>query len=235
MENIMGTQLSYEVETVLNAAEKKAKPKPPKRQVIGYLRVSTNGQDLENQKLGILALANERGWKVDFREEKASGRISYKDRDLGKTIEGLKKGDVLIVSELSRLGRSMLEIFQLLAELSGRGINVYSIKGGYVVDNTLQSKILTMVFAMAAEIERDLISQRTKEALAKKKAEGVKLGRPTGSLGTSKLDGKEEELRELVRKGVSTSALAKIYECSWPTMDHFLQTRGIIKERPASA
>ena len=196
-----------------------------KTKVIGYLRVSTGLQDSENQKLGILKLANEHGWKVDFIEETVSGRVSYKERELGKVVKELKEGDVLIVSELSRLGRSMLEIMTLLCELVDRGIKLYAIKGNHRVDNSIQSKVMTMVLCMAAEIERELISQRTKEALQRMKKEGVKLGRPKGVPGKSKLDGKEEEIRKLLDKEVGIASLAKIYDCSWPTMKNFINKK----------
>ena len=196
-----------------------------KNKIIGYLRVSTGEQDLQNQKNGILELANKNGWKVEFKEEKVSGKVSYKERLLGNIIEGLQQGDILLVSELSRLGRSMLEIMTLLRELSEKKIRVYSIKGNYELSgDSIQSKVMTMVFCMASEIERDLISQRTKEALKRKKDEGVKLGRPKGP-GKSKLDDKIEEIKCLYEKKVSVASLGKIYNCSWPTMSNFIQNK----------
>lgn len=156
--------------------------------------------------------------------------MSYKNRELGKTIETLKQGDILIVTELSRLGRSMMEIMRLLSELLEKGIRVYAIKGNYKLDNSIQSKIMTMVLCMATEIERDLMSQRVKEALARKKKEGVKLGRPKGVPGKSKLDDKEAEIRTLLDKKVSIVSLAKIYDCSWPTMKNFIEKK-ILKDR----
>ena len=197
--------------------------------VIGYLRVSTNGQELENQRLGILQFANEQGWKVDFVEEMVSGTKSYKERELGRVVSDLNKDDVLIVSELSRLGRSMLEIMTLLCELAEKGIRVYAIKGSHKVDNSIQSKIMTMVLCMASEIEKELISQRTKEALQRKRQEGVVLGRPKGVPGKSRLDGKEEEIKKLLDKGVGIAPLAKIYDCSWPTMKNFIKKKVLRK------
>lgn len=197
----------------------------PHQKIIGYLRVSTGFQDLQNQKHGILELANKNSWKIDFREEKVSGKVSYKERLLGDIIESLHVGDILLVSELSRLGRSMLEIMTLLGELSLKGIRVYAVKGNHELNgDSIQSKIITMVLCMASEIERDLISLRTKEALKRKKDEGVKLGRPKGP-GKSKLDDKIEEIRNLYEKKVSTASLAKIYNCSWPTMSNFVQKK----------
>jgi putative DNA-invertase from lambdoid prophage Rac len=179
--------------------------------------------------LGILKLASEHGWKVDFIEETVSERVSYKERELGKVVKELKEGDILIVSELSRLGRSMLEIMTLLCELVECGVKLYAIKGNHRVDNSIQSKVMTMVLCMAAEIERELISQRTKEALQRKKREGFKLGRPKGVPGKSKLDGKEEEIRRLLDKEVGIASLAKIYDCSWPTMKNFINKKVIRK------
>ena len=195
------------------------------QKVIGYLRVSSAQQDLENQKLGILDFANSNHWKVEFIEEKVSGRVSYQERKLGSIIKTLNTGDIIIVSELSRLGRSMLEIMKLLCELSEGGIKIYAIKGNHKVDDSIQSKIMTMVLCMAAEIERDLISQRTKEALAKKKKEGVTLGRPKGVPGKSRLDGKEDEIKALLDKKVGIASLAKIYDCTWPTMKNFIKKK----------
>lgn len=207
---------------------KKVKRRPVKRKVVGYLRVSTSRQDVENQKLGILDLANKNNWKVELIEETVSGTVSYKKRKLGEVVENLKEGDIVVVSELSRLGRSMLEIMTLLCDLSDRGIKVFAVKGNHRVDDSMQSKIMTMVLCMAAEIERELISQRTKEALAKKKLAGVKLGRPKGVPGRSKLDGKKEEIKNLLAKKVSIASLSKIYDCSWPTMDNFIRKKVLV-------
>tara|TARA_B100000315_G_C14353222_1_gene484951 strand:+ start:119 stop:742 length:624 start_codon:yes stop_codon:yes gene_type:complete len=198
--------------------------------VIGYLRVSSGPQDLDSQKFGILKLANEKNWQVQFIEEKASGRISYKERRLGELIHDLKERDVLVVSELSRLGRSMLEIMELLSLLSRKGVRVYAVKGNYEIDNSIQSKILTMVFCMAAEIEKELISSRTKEALAKKKSEGFKLGRPLGP-GKSKLDGNEADIKKFLDKKVSIASLAKIYDCSWLTVANFIDNRVLVNSK----
>ena len=179
--------------------------------VIGYLRVSTGGQELENQKLGILQFANGHGWKVELIQETVSGTVSYKERGLGKIVQELRANDVLIVSELSRLGRSMLEVITLLCELSDRGVKVYAIKGNHKVDNSIQSKVMTMVLCMAAEIEKELISQRTKEALQRKRLEGVKLGRPKGVPGKSKLDVHREEIIALLKVGSRQNYLAERY------------------------
>ncbi len=192
-----------------------------------YLRVSTDRQDAENQRLEILKLANDKGLgQVLFTEDSASGKTNWKQRKLGEVLEGLEAGDVLLVAELSRLGRSMLEIMEILSICVEREIKVYAAKGSWALDGTMQSKIVAMVFAMAAEIERDLISQRTKAALATRKAQGVKLGRPSGP-GKSKLDVHEEAIREYLDLGVPKKRIAEILGTSPRNLSHWLKQRGI--------
>src|SRR5947207_2390564 len=159
-----------------------AKKTPPaKHKTIGYLRVSTGAQELEKNKADILHLANQYDLgRVQFIEEKASGKISWRKRRIAELLDTLEAQDCIIVSELSRLGRSMLECMEILSIATQKGISVYAVKGNWRLDQSIQSKILAMAFSMAAEIERDLISQRTKEALAARKAAGIKLGRPRG-------------------------------------------------------
>ena len=139
-------------------------------------------QDNAKNKTDFLALANEKGLgKVEFVEDKISGKVSWKERQIFTVLNQLQKGDVLLISEFSRLGRSMLEIMEIILFAIEKEIKMYTVKGNWQLDDTIQSKIMAMVFAMAAEIERDLISQRTKEALRVKKANGMILGRPKGS------------------------------------------------------
>src|SRR5205809_7333773 len=146
---------------------------------MAYLRVSTIDQDIEKNKSAILALANHKVLgHVHFVEEKVSGKISWRKRKIAEILETAQKGDNIIVSELSRLGRSMLECMEILSIATQKGINVYAFKGNWQLDSSIQSKIIAMAFSMAAEIERDLISKRTKEALIARKMSGMKLGRP---------------------------------------------------------
>lgn len=194
---------------------------------ISYLRVSTDGQDLEKNKMDILKLANAKKLgNVEFVEEKISGKINWKKRKIFDVINSLNIGDNLIVSELSRLGRSMLEIMEILAISTEKKINVFSVKGNWNLDNSIQSKIIAMAFTMAAEIERDLISSRTKEALATKKAQGIKLGRPKG-IGRSKLDDKRLEIEALLANGSTKRFIAKRYGCSEAGLHHFLKKHRI--------
>ena len=148
----------------------------PSSTVIGYLRVSTADQNIDKNKADILQLANHHDLgRVRFVEEKISGKVSWRNRKLAEVLDSLGENDTIVVSELSRLGRSMLECMEILSVAAQKRINVYSVKGAWRLDQSIQSKIIAMAFSMAAEIERDLISQRTKEALRFKKAQGMKL------------------------------------------------------------
>jgi DNA invertase Pin-like site-specific DNA recombinase len=194
---------------------------------IAYLRVSTDDQDIEKNKFDILHLANEKALgKVRWVEETVSGRLSWKRRKIAGVIEELAQGDHLIVSELSRLGRSMLECMEILSIASQKGINIYAVKGNWQLDNSIQSKIVAMAFSMAAEIERDLISQRTKEALAAKKKAGMRLGRPTG-VGKSKLDPYRPEIEALLANGSTQKFIAKRYGTSEVNLSRWMKKRGL--------
>jgi DNA invertase Pin-like site-specific DNA recombinase len=200
--------------------------------VYAYIRVSTNGQDAENQKYAILDYANaEKLGNVEIVEEVVSGTVSWEKRDLAALLSKLQKDDLLVVTELSRLGRSMLEIMEMLSRLTKRGIKVHALKGRYRLDDGIQSKVLAFAFALASEIERDLISQRTKESLARRKEAGQKLGRPKGRLGKSKLDGKEGEIEKLLEHRVAKSAIARLTGISRPALLSFIRTRGLDKGR----
>jgi DNA invertase Pin-like site-specific DNA recombinase len=197
---------------------------------IGYLRVSTIDQDLEKNKHDILDFANDKDFgKVEWVEEKVSGKISWKERKIKGVIDDLNEGDRLIVPELSRLGRSMLEIMEILAVAKEKGIHIYDIKGNWELNGTIQSKVMAMVFSIAAEIERDLISSRTKEALQARKAAGVKLGRPKGP-GKSKLDPYKEEIIALMKTGSTKTYLARKYETSLPNFYNWLKKNKITVE-----
>ena len=149
---------------------------PSTPRTVAYLRVSTRDQDLEKNKADILLLAHRREFgQVYFVEETVSGLVPWRQRQIAQVLDDLQAGDRLVVSELSRLGRSMLECMEILALAAQKGIQLYAVKGEWQLDGTMQSKIMAMVFAMAAEIERELISQRTKEALRVKKAAGATL------------------------------------------------------------
>ena len=196
---------------------------------IAYLRVSTLGQDNEKNKSDILAIANEKGLgKVEFVEDVMSGKVSWKKRQIFTVLNSLEKGDVLLISEFSRLGRSMLEIMEIILFAIEKEIKMYTVKGGWQLDETIQSKIMAMVFAMAAEIERDLISQRTKEALRVKKANGMVLCRPKGP-GKSKLDVYKDEIEALINNGSTQKFIANRYGATESTLSNWIKKNGIVK------
>jgi len=181
---------------------------------IAYLRVSTQDQDLEKNKSDLLMLAHNYDLgKVEFVDEVVSGKVSWKKRKISEVIENLSKGDNLIISELSRLGRSMLEVMEILSVCNQKGINIYAVKGNWQLNSSIQSKIVAMAYALASEIERDLISLRTKESLRIKKQNGVKLGRPKGR-GKSKLDPYRPEIEALLANGATKRFVAHRYGVS---------------------
>lgn len=200
---------------------------PNSVRTIGYLRVSTKDQDLEKNKAEILHLANEKKLgNVDWVEEKVSGTKDWKKRKLGEVVYDLKDGDTIVVSELSRLGRSMLQILEIIEHCRSNDIKIYAVKGGWSLDDSMQSKILSMFLGMASEIERDLISSRTKEALKAKKASGVKLGRPKGS-GSSKLDPYREEIEAMLKCGTRQNYIAKKYDMTPAALSQWIKKHKI--------
>ena len=190
---------------------------------IGYLRVSSETQNIEKNKTEILRFANEKKLgPVIWIEEIVSGRVSWRKRKIGGVINDLQAGDHLIVSELSRLGRSMLECMEILAVALSKQLNIYAVKGNWRLDASIQSKIIAMAFSMAAEIERELISKRTKEALEAKKKQGVKLGRPKG-IGKSKLDKYRVEIEALLANGSTQRFIARRYGTTETNLSRWLK------------
>ena len=200
---------------------------------IAYLRVSTGSQDLANQKLAVLDYARQKHFAIDrFVEAQASSRKGRDTRRIDELLEALEAGDRLVVSELSRLGRSLGQVIQLVDELVKRKVRFTAVKEGIRFEGRqdLQTKVMIALFGLFAEVERDLISERTKEGLVAARARGRLLGRPKGSLGTSKLDGKEGEIRKLLEKEVSKRSLAKIMDVSTTNLRHFIRTRKLTPE-----
>ena len=209
-----------------NSRKSLASEKSPAK-AVGYLRVSTGEQELDKNKADILRLANDANLgRVRFVEEKISGKISWRKRKVAEILDELTKGDALIVSELSRLGRSMLECMEILSVALQKGVSVYSVKGNWKLDDSIQSKIVAMAFSMAAEIERDLISQRTKEALRYKKEQGIKLGRPPGP-GKSKLDAFRPEIEALLANGSTQKYIARRYKATEATVSNWVKKNNI--------
>jgi DNA invertase Pin-like site-specific DNA recombinase len=195
---------------------------------VAYLRVSTGSQDLANQKMAVLDYAKPQRFTVDrFVEAQVSSRKTPAERGIDDLLGTLDAGDRLIVSELSRLGRSLGQVIRIVDELVKRKVRFVAIKEGIRFEGKqdMPTKVMITLFGLFAEVERDLISQRTKEGLAAARAKGRLLGRPKGSLGKSKLDGKEEEIRLLLEKTVSKASIAKIVGVSRTALHHFIRTR----------
>lgn len=197
-----------------------------------YLRVSTEYQETEKNKADVLKFANDRDFgKVHFVEEKVSGTKSWKERKIKRIIDELGDGDKLIVPELSRLGRSMLEIMEILALAKEKGIEIYDVKNGWELNGTIQSKVMALVFSIAAEIERDLISKRTIEGLRVARAKGKLLGRPRGP-GKSKLDQFREEIISLIKTGSTQTYIARKYKTTQPNLYNWLKKNRLQNIKP---
>jgi len=202
---------------------------------IAYLRVSTDEQDLKKNRADILHLANEKNLgRVHWVEETVSGQVSWRKRKIAQVLETLQAGDNLVVSELSRLGRSMLECIEILSIATEKKINIYAVKGNWQLDGSIQSKIMAMAFSMAAEIERDLLSQRTKEALAARKRAGFKLGRPKG-IGKSKLDQYRPEIEAFLQNGATQKFIANRYGTTEANLSRWMAKHHIKKVRLKNA
>lgn len=196
--------------------------------IYGYIRVSTDKQDCENQKLGIEAKATALDLRIDRYIEDAgiSGATEPEERALGGMLRRLRSGDVIICSELSRLGRKMFMIMRILEHCMKIGARLYTVKDGYELGDNIQSKVLAFAFGLSAEIERNLISQRTREALANLQVRGIKLGRPTGKKNQSHIiDGREKQILDMYSAGISKRAIARKIHVSPPTISRFLVSR----------
>lgn len=193
--------------------------------IYAYLRVSTDDQDTANQRMGVEAKARALGLAIDkyIIDDGISGTVEPNKRKLGKLLKQIQPGDVIIVSELSRFGRRLFMLFDILKRLLDKNVRVYSVKDGYSLDETLQSKVLAFAFGMAAEIERDMISQRTRESLARIKASGRKLGRPFGSKNKKHaMDGKYGIATQLLSQGHTKTYVAKSINVSLRTLNRYI-------------
>jgi DNA invertase Pin-like site-specific DNA recombinase len=202
---------------------------PTKPRNIAYLRVSTVDQDTEKNKADILKFANSKRFgHIVFVEEKVSGAKHWKQRKIKEVIDELGDGDRLILPELSRLGRSMLEIMAVAKE---KGIAIYDVKNGWELNSSIQSKVMAMIFSIAAEIEKDLIRKRTVEGLQAARAKGKLLGRPKGP-GKSKLDQYKEEIVALLKTGSTHVYIAKKYKTSQPNLYNWLRKHDLAGIKP---
>lgn len=193
-----------------------------------YLRVSSDQQDIKNQKFGLLEYCNNRNINpIKFIEDTVSGKIIWKERVIGNILEKATKGDLIIASEISRLGRSTLQVLEILEAAAKKEISVHIAKNHMVIDGSIQSTITATILGLAAQIEREFISSRTKEALAKRKADGFKLGRPRGQSQLLKLDSFADEIIDYLKKGINKRAISKLIECSPSTLYLWLKRRKV--------
>lgn len=199
--------------------------------VVAYLRVSTEKQFLENQREEIIRFAEKNGMNIDrWYMETVSGKVCSKDRKLAGVLDRMQPGDSLIITEISRLSRTLLEIMTILNSCIKKEVVLYSTKEGYVFQNDINSKVLGFAFGLMAEIERNLISMRTKEALERRRSEGKHLGRKIGD--TPKMKLLKANRRRLVKEhqnGMSCAALAREMGVSRTTMSRFLGDKKILK------
>jgi DNA invertase Pin-like site-specific DNA recombinase len=197
---------------------------------IAYLRVSKDTQDLNNQKVEVFEYARHHNLKINqVVEIEISSRKDRDKRRVDEVLSVLRPGDNLIVSELSRLGRSTGEVISIIDELIRKKVKFVAIKQNWIVngENDMLTKVMKTVLSLFAELERDLISQRTKQALAARKAAGQPLGRPKGSTGVSKLDGKRKEIEELLKDRAAKAFIARRLKVSRTTLIDYIKTRGL--------
>lgn len=198
--------------------------------IYAYYRVSTDKQDYESQRFGVLDYASRCGYEIDEEvvDDGVSGTVKVKDRKLGALLKKMKAGDILLTSELSRLGRSASDVINTCQEMYKKGIQCYMIKNGMSVDNSPMGKLMIAIFSAFAEMERDLISMRTKEGLAKRKAEGVILGRKLGVKNKShKLQEHKEEITELLKDGWCVAFIARKFNVAFNTIQNFIKRENI--------
>lgn len=193
--------------------------------VYAYLRVSTDAQDVDNQRRGVAEYCAGRGWLPGYFEDTASGRTPWRERALGQLLDRMQRGDVLVCSEVSRLARSTLQVLEVCKFAAERGLCVHIVKSGQIIDDSMASKVLTTMLALAGEIERDMISARTKESLARLKAEGVKLGRPAGPARVLMLDAKSAQIDSLRAFKIPLRQIARALQCSPQTLYDWIKVR----------
>ena len=191
-----------------------------------YLRVSTDHQDAETQKTGILEYLTARDMRhVMLHTDTASGAVPWRERGLLALLDQVERGDSIAVAEVSRIGRSTVDVLDFFREALARGIGIIVTKSGLVVDDTLQAKITTTILALAAEIEREFLLARTAEGYARARAAGVRVGRPPGATSTSKIESKAPEIAAMLSANVAKSAIARMLNVSRGTVQRFIDRK----------
>lgn len=194
--------------------------------IYGYIRVSSDKQTVENQRFEINNFCKRQSMKIDgWIEETISGTKAYNKRELGKLLKRVQQDDLIICAELSRLGRNLFMIMEILNLCMNKECRVWTIKDNYRLGDDIQSKVLAFAFGLSAEIERNLISQRTKEALARKRQEGVVLGRPKGRRSAPnkyRLYAKRNLISEMLKANISKRRIAEVCKVDRNTLYRFI-------------
>lgn len=200
----------------------------------GYLRVSTEGQEVESQKLGLLEYANRHGFApMELVAETVSRAADWRGRQLGVLLERVGRGDIILTPEFTRLAATPGQVFTFLEAVTAKGVVLHVTKTGTVMDGSMQSQLLASVFSMASMIELSFIRERTKEGLRRAKIEGKQLGRPPGSTGRLKLDDRQDEIKGYIAIGLPKRKMAKALGVAYNTLDRFIDRKklGIDKRK----
>ena len=200
-----------------------------------YLRISTSAQDAQNQKLGVLEYCNARGLvPLKIVTDEISTQIPWRERQIEKILSAATSGDTIVVAEISRLARSTLQVLEILELAAEKRVSIHIVKNGLVMDGSMQATITATILGLAAQIEREFISLRTKEALTRRRESGLPMGRPKGRAHKVKLDEHRENICSYLKKGVSKRSIAKIIECSPTTLYHWLEREKGLKKANTS-
>jgi len=198
----------------------------------GYLRVSTDGQEVESQKLGLLEYANRHGFApMELIAETVSRAADWRGRQLGALLDRAGQGDVILTPEFTRLAATPGQVFTFLEAATAKGVILHVTKTGTVMDGSMQSQLLASVFSMASLIELSFIRERTREGLRRAKQEGKRLGRPPGTGGRLKLDEREDEIRGYIAIGLPKRKMAAAVGVAYNTLDRFIERKGLMTSK----
>lgn len=198
-----------------------------------YLRVSTDEQDVKSQRVGVTEFLSKQGWECDkwFVDEGVSGGIDWRKRKVANMVRAAQPGDVLVFAEISRIGRKLVDVLEVIKRCTEKGVKIYTVKDRYTLEDSIQSKVLVTVMGLAAEIERDLIRQRTKEGLRRARLAGKRLGRPKGPSQHRKLDAFREKIRFGVLYGKGATDIARDIRAHGKLKVHSITVSRYIRER----
>jgi DNA invertase Pin-like site-specific DNA recombinase len=199
--------------------------------VYGYIRVSTKQQNYHYQKNQILNYCNENKLgNVEFISDVVSGSKDWKKREIGEFVENSKEGDILVFNEFSRLGRSLLDVLEVLKILKEKNVDVYVVRENMKITDDFSSKLMVFMFSLVSEIERDLIKSRVKEGIENKRKDNPNWGRKKGNIYSSKLDSNKDTIIELLQKGISKNSISKLIDCNYQTLNSYIKSRDLVSQ-----